>query len=83
MHSQKTAKSKSKADDCDTECSLVVDPVCGTDGMTHESECNLQKMVCLTKTSIKVAHDGPCKGDEHKYSEECPKGDCGNESEES
>jgi len=37
-----------------------VDPVCGSDGVTYQSHCILQKIGCLNKTSVEVVNSGPC-----------------------
>lgn len=38
----------------------VVKPVCGSDGFTYSTVCQMKKRSCNTKIVIKVVKNGPC-----------------------
>ncbi|CAN8198748.1 unnamed protein product [Coccothraustes coccothraustes] len=46
---------------CPTECVPSAQPVCGTDGNTYGSECELHVRACTQQKDILVAAQGPCK----------------------
>ncbi|XP_025069657.1 ovoinhibitor-like [Alligator sinensis] len=46
-----------------TACPLILDEVCGTDGVTYASACMLCAHNREQRTSIDVKHDGTCKPD--------------------
>uniref|UniRef100_A0A8C0FVF4 Agrin n=1 Tax=Bubo bubo TaxID=30461 RepID=A0A8C0FVF4_BUBBB len=46
---------------CPTECVPSSQPVCGTDGNTYGSECELHVRACTQQTNILVAAQGDCK----------------------
>ncbi|XP_030042069.1 agrin isoform X2 [Microcaecilia unicolor] len=46
---------------CTTECVPSSQPVCGTDGKTYGSECELHVRACTQQTNLKVAAQGDCK----------------------
>ncbi|XP_026571551.1 agrin [Pseudonaja textilis] len=46
---------------CPTECVASSQLVCGTDGNTYGSECELHVQSCIQQVSIEVAAQGSCK----------------------
>ncbi|XP_067005728.2 agrin-like [Anabrus simplex] len=48
--------------ECPPECEPVMRPVCGRDGRTYPSLCELKRAACLTKKNIEVAYTGACGG---------------------
>lgn len=36
--------------------------VCGVDGKTYRSTCDINRMICKIGRSIAVAYPGPCRG---------------------
>ncbi|NWY00427.1 AGRIN protein, partial [Nothoprocta ornata] len=46
---------------CPTECVASSQPVCGTDGVTYGSECELHVRACTQQSPIRVAAQGPCE----------------------
>lgn len=47
------------------DASPVIDPsraVCGVDGLTYKSICDINRLICTTGRSIAVAYYGLCKG---------------------
>lgn len=36
--------------------------VCGADGKTYKSTCDINRMICKIGRSIGVAYPGPCRG---------------------
>uniref|UniRef100_A0A803V0A4 Kazal-like domain-containing protein n=1 Tax=Ficedula albicollis TaxID=59894 RepID=A0A803V0A4_FICAL len=45
---------------CPTECVPSAQPVCGTDGNTYGSECELHVRACTQQKNILVASQGHC-----------------------
>uniref|UniRef100_A0A674GJY3 Agrin n=1 Tax=Taeniopygia guttata TaxID=59729 RepID=A0A674GJY3_TAEGU len=45
---------------CPTECVPSAQPVCGSDGNTYGSECELHVRACTQQENILVAAQGPC-----------------------
>uniref|UniRef100_A0A8C5THV0 Kazal-like domain-containing protein n=1 Tax=Malurus cyaneus samueli TaxID=2593467 RepID=A0A8C5THV0_9PASS len=45
---------------CPTECVPSAQPVCGSDGNTYGSECELHVRACTQQRDIVVAAQGPC-----------------------
>ena len=45
---------------CPEICPQFVDPVCGSDGVTYDNTCELQKASCEQEKHIKVMMNGSC-----------------------
>ncbi|XP_053963998.1 uncharacterized protein LOC128866953 [Anastrepha ludens] len=53
-------------DDAAAMASLAIDPtraVCGVDGKTYRSVCDINQMICKSGRSVAVAYPGPCRAD--------------------
>nr|CAD7588244.1 unnamed protein product [Timema genevievae] len=46
--------------ECPPECEPVMRPVCGKDGRTYDSSCELRRVSCLNKKTVEVAYTGSC-----------------------
>jgi hypothetical protein len=46
---------------CPPPCDKVVRPVCGSDGIVYDNECELHRKACLEKRPIAVNHIGQCR----------------------
>uniref|UniRef100_A0A2K5IPY3 Agrin n=1 Tax=Colobus angolensis palliatus TaxID=336983 RepID=A0A2K5IPY3_COLAP len=46
--------------ECRQACSSLYDPVCGSDGITYGSTCELEATACTLGREIRVARKGPC-----------------------
>ncbi|XP_041654651.1 agrin isoform X4 [Cheilinus undulatus] len=46
---------------CPSECVNSHQPVCGSDGVTYQSECDLHVQACKDQTDIRVVSQGECK----------------------
>ncbi|XP_022661641.1 agrin-like isoform X4 [Varroa destructor] len=54
---------------CPPPCEQVVRPVCGTDGTTYDSMCELHRTACLQNSDVQVSYSGTCdeNGACHQY----------------
>ncbi|XP_030622895.1 agrin [Chanos chanos] len=46
--------------ECPDACLQVSDPVCGSDGHTYNSQCQMKAMGCALQREIQIQHRGPC-----------------------
>lgn len=53
-------KNGQAACECRQACSSLYDPVCGGDGVTYGSTCELEATACTLGREIRVARKGPC-----------------------
>jgi hypothetical protein len=51
---------RAAVDECAMCAVQVGEQVCGSDGVTYESECELQRTVCQQKRHVTVTHRGAC-----------------------
>ncbi|XP_064113685.1 SPARC-related modular calcium-binding protein 2-like isoform X3 [Macrobrachium nipponense] len=57
---QKTREDLLRTVDCNTDCqSRSSEPVCGTNGQTYDSICDLERDICK-KGNVKLKHKGEC-----------------------
>ncbi|XP_054089929.1 uncharacterized protein LOC105209802 [Zeugodacus cucurbitae] len=59
-------------DDAAAIAALPIDPtraVCGVDGKTYRSVCDINRMICKSGRSVAVAYPGPCRDDRPTCSE--------------
>ncbi|XP_071945465.1 agrin-like isoform X3 [Antedon mediterranea] len=47
---------------CDMMCPVMYKPVCGSDGMSYGSGCELYQAACELKMDIVIAYEGLCEG---------------------
>ncbi|KAL0158255.1 hypothetical protein M9458_046331, partial [Cirrhinus mrigala] len=46
--------------ECSDACPQDQDPVCGNDGHTYSSSCQMKAMECALQKQIQMQHKGPC-----------------------
>ncbi|XP_051947304.1 agrin-like isoform X2 [Xyrauchen texanus] len=46
--------------ECSDACPQEQDPVCGSDGHTYSSSCQMKSMGCALQKQIQMQHKGPC-----------------------
>nr|XP_046252510.1 agrin isoform X4 [Scatophagus argus] len=46
--------------ECPEACPQMSDPVCGSDGHSYGSPCEMRAMGCALQRSIQIQHKGPC-----------------------
>ncbi len=56
----RSADGQSSACHCEDSCPNVYNPVCGSDGLTHDNDCRLKLAACRRRRNIRVAHNGEC-----------------------
>merc|ERR1712170_115295 len=61
-------------DECERKCTLILKPICGSDGQTYSNQCLMEAAACRSNTEITVAHDGPCADALSATSKRCQKG---------
>ena len=49
---------------CDERCTREYKPVCGENGKTYNTACELRVENCLNNARVAVARRGPCEGEE-------------------
>ncbi|KAG7310631.1 hypothetical protein JYU34_003427 [Plutella xylostella] len=59
---------------CAAPCEPVLRPVCGSDSLTHDSECELRRAACLLGREIHVLHAGACGSNGVCAGRVCPHG---------
>uniref|UniRef100_A0A9J8CLT3 Agrin n=1 Tax=Cyprinus carpio carpio TaxID=630221 RepID=A0A9J8CLT3_CYPCA len=47
--------------ECSDACPQNQDPVCGSDGHTYSSSCQMKAMGCALQKQIQMKHKGPCE----------------------
>ncbi|KAI5612251.1 agrin isoform X10 [Silurus asotus] len=46
--------------ECSETCLQASDPVCGSDGQTYTSQCQMNAIGCTLQKHIQIKHKGPC-----------------------
>uniref|UniRef100_T1KV29 Kazal-like domain-containing protein n=1 Tax=Tetranychus urticae TaxID=32264 RepID=T1KV29_TETUR len=64
---------------CPQVCLRLDAPICGSNGVTYDNECELRVRSCLAQTDITIAHLGPCDSCQKivcKNGAQCENGRC-------
>lgn len=48
---------------CPQPCLMIMNPVCGSDGKTYDSECNLRHEACVNQQNVTLVYKGICGED--------------------
>ncbi|MEQ2255018.1 hypothetical protein ILYODFUR_009519 [Ilyodon furcidens] len=48
--------------ECTEACPQTSDPVCGSDGQSYRSPCEMRAVGCTLQKHIRIQHRGPCVG---------------------
>lgn len=51
--------------ECLDTCLQASDPVCGSDGQTYTSQCQMNAISCTLQKHIQIKHKGPCGESAH------------------
>lgn len=51
--------------ECPEACPQTSDPVCGSDGHSYGSSCEMRAMSCALQKPIHIQHQGPCGESTH------------------
>lgn len=65
---------------CQQNCSQVIQKQCGSDGVTYDNICFMNRASCLRQQEITLLHNGPCvvtcDDEECRYGSTCIEGQC-------
>lgn len=55
--------------ECSDTCLQASDPVCGNDGQTYTSQCQMNAIACTLQKHIQIKHKGPCGESIHTHTQ--------------